>query len=175
MKHCTCGVPVGSWDRECWKCGRALVPGEGAPETLHAKTIVRTYRGHQQSDVVKEFKRDAARLSEIGYIPTSQSWAAGQWGGGAWLAALLLCVILLGTLIFIYMIIVKPEGTLTVTYSLDGSAARPQEPVPSVPASPQINTLAIDSRLRNLADLHANELIDDAEWAARRGKILDEI
>ena len=30
--------------------------------------------------------------------------------------ALLLCIVLIGFLIFIYMLVVKPQGTLTVTY-----------------------------------------------------------
>ena len=48
----------------------------------------------------------------------SQSWAPGQWGCATWLCALLLCVLLVGILIFLFMLIVKPAGTLTVTYTL---------------------------------------------------------
>jgi hypothetical protein len=49
-------------------------------------------------------------------VPAAQSWAGGQWGLGAFLAALVLCVVLLGLLVFLYLLIVKPDGTLTVTY-----------------------------------------------------------
>jgi hypothetical protein len=58
-----------------------------------------------------------------GYFPTSQSYAPGSYGCGAFLAALLLCVILVGILVFIYMLIVKPERVLTVTYEYRGTAA----------------------------------------------------
>lgn len=35
----------------------------------------------------------------------------------AFTVALLLCLLLIGILVFIYMLVVKPDGTLTVTYS----------------------------------------------------------
>ena len=54
--------------------------------------------------------KDAARLANDGYYPTSQSWAQGQWGCGAWLVAVLLFFVLIGILVFIYMVIVKPDG-----------------------------------------------------------------
>jgi Uncharacterised protein family UPF0547 len=55
-------------------------------------------------------------MAAHGYFPTSQSWAPGQWGAGAFFVALLLCFLLIGFLALIYMLIVRPEGTLTVTY-----------------------------------------------------------
>jgi len=81
---------------------------------------VRTYRGAQQADTTAAFQADAAELAKHGYAPTTQSWAQGQWGCGAFLAALLLCFVLVGFLIFIYMLVVKPAGTLTVTYEYQG-------------------------------------------------------
>ena len=83
-------------------------------------TIVRVYKGGQQRDANRAFARDAEDLAPLGYVVTSQSWAQGQWGCGAWLFALLLCVLLIGILVFLYMLIVKPAGTLTVTYTLRG-------------------------------------------------------
>jgi Uncharacterised protein family UPF0547 len=85
-------------------------------------TIVRTYRGMQQADAITAFQADATELARHGYTPTTQSWAQGQWGCGAFLVALLLCILLIGFLIFIYMLLVKPEGTLTVTYEYRGLA-----------------------------------------------------
>jgi hypothetical protein len=41
---------------------------------------------------------------------------AGVMGCGAFLVALLLPIVLVGLLTIIYMLLVKPEGTLTVTY-----------------------------------------------------------
>jgi hypothetical protein len=80
-------------------------------------TIVRTYKGKQQADVNKEFAEDAENLANDYYFPTTQSWAQGQWGCGAWLVAVA-CILLIGfgLLIIGYMLIVKPAGTLTVTY-----------------------------------------------------------
>ena len=93
-------------------------------------TIVRTYKGKQQADANKDFAKDAARLSREHYFPTTQSWAQGQWGCGAWLIAVA-CILLIGfgLLIIAYMLIVKPAGTLTVTYEYRPPAAAP---VPSM-------------------------------------------
>jgi hypothetical protein len=57
-------------------------------------------------------------MAAKGYFPTAQTWAPGQWEAGAFIVALLLCFFLVGFLALIYMLIVKPEGALTVTYEL---------------------------------------------------------
>jgi hypothetical protein len=57
-------------------------------------------------------------MAAHGYFPKSETWAPGEWGCGAFIVALLLCFILIGILVFIYMMIVKPAGTLTVVYEL---------------------------------------------------------
>jgi hypothetical protein len=90
--------------------------GLGDPLAL---TVLREYKGKQQKDANSEFAKEAQQFAAIGYTVTSQSWAQGQWGCGAWLIALL-CILLvgLGLLIIAYMVIVKPAGTLTVTYTL---------------------------------------------------------
>jgi hypothetical protein len=77
--------------------------------------IVRTYTGSQTS-ATTWFRNDAAELAKQGYYPTSQNWVPGAYGCGSFLIALLLCLLLIGILIFIYMLIVKPAGTLSVTY-----------------------------------------------------------
>jgi hypothetical protein len=64
------------------------------------------------------YQADSTTMAAHGYFPTSQSWAPGAYGCGAFLVALLLCVILIGIIVFIYMLIVKPDGTLSVTYEL---------------------------------------------------------
>jgi hypothetical protein len=80
-------------------------------------TIVRVYKGKQQADANPAFAADAAQLANQGYFPSTQSWAQGQWGCGAWLIAALFILLLgFGLLIIAYMLIVKPAGTLTVTY-----------------------------------------------------------
>jgi hypothetical protein len=77
------------------------------------------------------YQADAERLASQGYFPVSQSWAPGSYGCGAFLLALLLCVVLIGILVFVYMIIVKPDGTLSVTYEWRGAAPVAETYLPS--------------------------------------------
>jgi hypothetical protein len=86
------------------------------PEIIQ-QVLVRTYWGNQES-ATAAFRTDAATLATYGYVPVSQSWAAGSYGCGAFLGALFLCLVLVGFIVFIYMLVVKPGGTLTVTYEL---------------------------------------------------------
>lgn len=79
--------------------------------------IIKTYTGNQET-ATAAFQVDSAKMASEGYYPTSQSWAPGSYGCGAFLLALLLCVVLVGILVFIYMLIVTPAGTLSVTYEL---------------------------------------------------------
>ncbi len=79
--------------------------------------IVKTYKGNQL-EATKAFQADSAKMANQDYYPTSQTWAPGSYGCGAFLMALLLCFVFIGILVFIYMLIVKPPGTLTVTYEL---------------------------------------------------------
>lgn len=95
-------------------------PGSGwweKPRPDGPPVVVRTYQGRSQNEAVKWFTRDAEAFGAAGYAPVSQSWAQGSWGCGAFLVALLLCFLLVGILVFIYMLVVKPRGTLTVTYA----------------------------------------------------------
>ncbi len=87
--------------------------------------ITRIYRG-KQKDVLERFKIDSKRLAAKGYRPSTQNWAQGQWGCGSFVVALFLCFILIGIFIFIYMIIVKPDGALTVSYELSELAQKAQ-------------------------------------------------
>jgi len=64
------------------------------------------------------FKDDSEKMAAKGYFPTSQSWVPGSYSCGAFIVALLLCIIFIGILVFIYMLIVKPAGVLSVTYEL---------------------------------------------------------
>ena len=80
--------------------------------------IVKTYPGKSLDVATAAYQADAPRMAASGYVPTSQTWAPGEYGCGSFIAALLLCVILVGIFVFFYMLIVKPDGTLTVTYEL---------------------------------------------------------
>jgi hypothetical protein len=83
------------------------------------KIIVKAYKG-KQGEATAEFQADARVMAAHGYIPVSQTWVPGSWGCGAFLVAALLVVIVVGIIVFIYMLIVKPAGTLTVTYEYRG-------------------------------------------------------
>lgn len=71
-------------------------------------------------------------MARMGYFPTTQNYAQGSYGCGAFLLALLLCFVIVGVLIFIYMLIVKPDGTLSVTFELK-SATQEQKNTVSPP------------------------------------------
>ena len=89
---------------------------------LGGQVVVRTYKGSQAA-AMANYQTDAAALAAQGYFPISQSWAPGAYGCGAFLLALLLCIVLIGIVVFIYMLIVKPDGTLSVTYEWRGVMA----------------------------------------------------
>jgi Uncharacterised protein family UPF0547 len=84
---------------------------------IKQNVVVRTYVG-TQSTATAIFRRDAENMANQGYSPTSQNWAQGSYSSGAFIGALLLCIILIGIVVFIYMLIVKPDGSLSVTYEL---------------------------------------------------------
>ena len=79
--------------------------------------IVEEYRGSQAA-ARKLYFKDAKKKEKKGYVAVSENWTPGSHGFGSFIVALLLCIVLIGFLIFIYMLLVKPAGTLTVTYEL---------------------------------------------------------
>ena len=79
--------------------------------------VVKNYKG-SEIGATKLYERDAMFMSKKGYYPTSQSWAQGSYGCGSFIIALILCFLIIGILIFIYMLLSKPDGTLSVTYKL---------------------------------------------------------
>jgi hypothetical protein len=135
-------------------------------------TVVRTYRGHQQSDVVPAFQAEAKLFADHGYVPTSQSWAPGQWGCGAFLIALLLAIVIIGLLIFLYLLLIKPDGTLTVVYARQAPAPTKTEsmPIPEPPAAGDLST-----RLAQLDAARQGGLITEDEYVAKRAAILDNL
>lgn len=81
-----------------------------------SQVIAKTYAGSRKA-AMKRFQADAIEMAAQGYFPTAQSWAAGQWSGGAFAVAILLIFSFgLGIFILAYMLIIKPDGALTVTY-----------------------------------------------------------
>ena len=137
---------------------RECVNIEGHPDDLNRPVIIRTYKGKNQADAVQAFQAEAAVLAKRGYYPTSQSWAQGSYGCGAFLIALLLCIVLVGILIFIYMLLVKPDGTLTVTYE-----HRLQSP--TTPAAPALaeTAPALPARATKRCPRCAEDVLDEAQ------------
>lgn len=79
-------------------------------------TIVRCYKAKSQSNAVNAMNAEASIFVNDGYHPASQTWAPGEWSTADFIVALVLCLFCIGIIVFIYMVIVTPEGTLTVTY-----------------------------------------------------------
>jgi len=86
-----------------------------------SKIIVKTYTGSQDK-AMKLYQTDSSSMANQGYFPASQSWAPGRWTGGDFFVALILCFIFIGFLVFVYMLVVTPKGTLSVTYELRASS-----------------------------------------------------
>jgi hypothetical protein len=105
--------------------GRCVfLTGHYGPHLTHAQLsqfasiyppITRTYPGNPyEANAV--FQQDAATLASQGYFPTSQIYTEGQYGCGAFVVAALLFIVLIGFLVLIYLLMVKPPGSLLVTY-----------------------------------------------------------
>jgi hypothetical protein len=84
--------------------------------------LVRTYRGHEQSAAIASYVKDAETLAERGYAPAGQSWGDGQWDGIYFLIALLLSLVGIGLILLAYIAIIRPDGTLCVTYRLSADS-----------------------------------------------------
>ncbi|MBG0795852.1 tetratricopeptide repeat protein [Methylocystis sp. H62] len=87
----------------------------GPPPEKWPPIVVKTYTG-RESRAIAQFQSEANEMAAVGYFPVSQSWTPGHWGCGSFIVALLLCFLFVGFFVFLYMLIVPPEGTLTVTY-----------------------------------------------------------
>ena len=94
---------------------------EPAGAVTAPSSVVKVYRGNQEQ-ATSAFQNDAIQWQKRGYTPTTQTWSAGNWTGMQFFVALLLCLVCVGFLVFIYMVVVKPPGSLTVTYVFSGRA-----------------------------------------------------
>lgn len=134
LKCIGCDTPIPLGSTNCPMCGAKVKPStippppgppkqapivqadEGRPIMSDKReVIIKTYTG-SQNRAIALFQSDSATMAANGFFPTSQSWAPGSYGCGSFIVALLLCFLIIGFLVFIYMLIVKPDGTLTVTY-----------------------------------------------------------
>ncbi|MBY0429328.1 MAG: hypothetical protein K2Q32_08930 [Alphaproteobacteria bacterium] len=98
--------------------------------TTNSAIIIKNYTG-TPDDVGGIYQADAIKMAAQGYSPAMQSWIPSNWKTSQFLLALLLCLIIVGTIILVYMLIIKPShGTLCVTYKKD--AASEYRKVPEV-------------------------------------------
>lgn len=97
--------------------------------TIQKQIVVKTYTG-SQTQTAQLFQTDSELMAAEGYFPISQSWAPGSYGCGTFLVALALCVLIVGILVFIYMLVVPPDGTLSVTYELRTASDSQQDVTP---------------------------------------------
>jgi hypothetical protein len=77
--------------------------------------LVRTYVG-SFAQTAAAFQADAGSMAQGGYYPVAQSYEPGNWSGATVILALLLCLIAIGILFVAYMLVVRPDGALIVTY-----------------------------------------------------------
>jgi hypothetical protein len=63
------------------------------------------------------YRQEAEYMAQGGYYPVAQTYVPGTWGIGAYLLGVLAILFFgFGILILGYLVIVKPDGRLTVTY-----------------------------------------------------------
>ena len=78
--------------------------------------LVETYMG-KQGEATARFQAHSIEMATEGYLPRWQSWAPGEWPREAYVVAVLLIFLFgMGILYLGYLLIVEPEGVLTVTY-----------------------------------------------------------
>jgi hypothetical protein len=99
-----------------------VTPQQPPPATR--PILVKSYKGSEQQ-ATAAFQADATLMAAQGYVPTAQTWVPGSYGAGSFILALLLCFVLIGFLVFLAMLIVKPPGSLSVTYSLTETRGEP--------------------------------------------------
>jgi hypothetical protein len=89
------------------------------------------------------------------------------------LIALVLLVVLVGLLVLIYMLLVKPAGTLTVTYARKGTVVA-SEPTLAALFAPSGHR-SFREGMAQLNELHGAGVVTDEEYVALRAKLLSEI
>jgi len=78
--------------------------------------VVRAYEG-KQGEATARLQADSLEMAAEGHSPTWQNWAPGEWAREAYVvAALLIFLFGIGILILAYLLIVEPDGTLTIAY-----------------------------------------------------------
>ena len=84
-----------------------------------APIIVRTYRARTPEQAGALYEADAVGAAAMGYYPVSQSWASGSWSPLSVAVGIVLSIFVIGLFVLAYMLLVPPDGALTVTYARD--------------------------------------------------------
>jgi hypothetical protein len=85
--------------------------------------VLKAYEGKQGAATAR-LQADSIEMAAGGYFPTWQNWAPGERAREAYVvAALLVFLFGIGILILAYLLIVEPDGTLTVAYERRAAAA----------------------------------------------------
>jgi hypothetical protein len=87
--------------------------------------LARVYPGYHQH-AVELFQLDAEQLVEHGYVPISQSYAAGQHSAVAIVGGILLAPFVIGIAVLVYLALTRPPGNLAVTYMRRDSILAPR-------------------------------------------------
>jgi hypothetical protein len=109
----------------------AMIATGGRSHQLGEEIVAKTYTG-KEAEATINFQADAAVMAAQGYSPVFQSWAPGQWQSRTFITVLLLCFLIVGIPALVYMLIVTPDGALTVTYMSSTG-----DPTPEGALSPQ--------------------------------------
>jgi hypothetical protein len=112
--------------------------------------VVWSYPGRTQADAAALFATHAVEMAQRGYRPVAQSWADGRPGAARVLAIGLVA----GSL--------RPNGYLTVTYSLDqpGSDTQREDPI---------------ELIRRLGGLRDGGHLTDQEYAQKKAELLERL
>ena len=85
--------------------------------------VLKAYEG-KHGEVTARLQVDSIEMAAEGYFPTWQNWVPGEWPRERYVkAAWLIFLFGIGILILAYLLIVEPDGTLTVTYERRAAAA----------------------------------------------------
>jgi uncharacterized membrane protein len=155
-------------------------------ESIENKNIIiKSYRGNY-NEPLEAFQKDAGEMEKLNYVPVSQKWAEGSYGCGAFLISVLSTIIIIGLIVFIYILIVKPAGILTVTYELrsgsDQLYSEDSSQANVLAKSNNISARAVKTESNSTFDkmMELKEMFDagsitEKEFNEKKSKILDQL
>ena len=109
-----CGEIYGVLDLKDGVCKNCLSIN-GANNHVHTQQVIKKYTG-KELKARELFNQDREKMLKDGYHMVSERYIHGQYSTMNFIVALLLCFLVFGIFILFYMLIVKPEGILIVTY-----------------------------------------------------------